>query len=213
MKKKIVIGLLIAVTLLGAFAVTVWNGEKPNKEEEFSPSEFITSLSLKYPYTVQTAGSRVGSAYASITVDTICDIDATVDYNTAPIGYDATVRFKSIEDKNFWYKCQLLPNRLIGVYQLENNLFAGTKQLKDELRKEEMKIYNYIDEHEKARIVYRITPVYEKDDDIIVKELILEACTYDDVGKDFAFKKVIENKQDGFEIDYKTGEVTENEKK
>ena len=69
----------------------------------------------------------------------------------------------------------------------------------------ENKVAEYIDNHGKNHVLYRVTPIYEGEN-LLASGVEMEAWSVEDNGKGVCFNVYCYNVQPGIVIDYLTGE-------
>ena len=91
-----------------------------------------------------------------------------------------------------------------GINDDERNLITGTRQFNLDMLELENQVYDLLKYDENAKLLYRVTPLFEGDN-LVAKGVLMEAATLgDDDGLSFCM--FIYNVQDGIVIDYATGE-------
>lgn len=204
MKKKVLLVLLIALALVGVSFVTIKNGEEEKEKPKTEKDIKDFSLTDKGTFTVDEQG-RVSSATAVLGADTISDYEAKVDVSYVPAGFDETAEH---EGEKVYSKCLLMNNTILGYYQIENNIYTGTQDLKKEVKKYENKIYDYIYETGN-HVFYRVKPIYGSDKELIPRSISMEAYSFEDSGDGLSFKVTCDNKQSDIEISYTDGKIKE----
>lgn len=119
-----------------------------------------------------------------------------------PVGF-VNNKYDNVEGGWLYNRCHLIGFQLAGENDNEKNLITGTRQMNVDMIKWEKQIADFLKRSPNNYVEYTVTPVYENDDDLIAKKLIMKAIGYGDDALDFLVE--VENKQDGIEIDYKTG--------
>lgn len=118
------------------------------------------------------------------------------------VKYDKSV----ISDLYLYNRCHLLMYAVSGINDDERNLITGTRQFNLDMLELENQVYDLLKYDENAKLLYRVTPLFEGDN-LVAKGVLMEAETLgDDDGLSFCM--FIYNVQDGIVIDYATGEST-----
>lgn len=116
------------------------------------------------------------------------------------VKYDKSV----ISDLYLYNRCHLLMYAVSGINDDERNLITGTRQFNLDMLELENQVYDLLKYDENAKLLYRVTPLFEGDN-LVAKGVLMEAATLgDDDGLSFCM--FIYNVQDGIVIDYATGE-------
>lgn len=117
-------------------------------------------------------------------------------------------RYDGVVNSNPGYlynRCHLLAFCLTGENANERNLITGTRYMNIEgMLPFEEQLVQYV-EGEQARVLYRVTPLFEGNN-LVASGVLLEAYSVEDGGEDICFCIFCYNVQPGVEIDYKTGE-------
>lgn len=104
-------------------------------------------------------------------------------------------------------RCHLIGYQLAGENANEKNLIAGTRYFNvDGMLPFENTVADYIDEHPFNHVLYRVTPVYKGEKDLMAYGVLMEAWSVEDNGYGCQFCVFVYNVQEGVEIDYATGE-------
>lgn len=100
-------------------------------------------------------------------------------------------------------RCHLIAWCISDENANEKNLITGTIHLNNTMWAFESLVKSYI--HETGNhVMYRVTPVYERDSDMLASYVIMEAWSVEDRGA-LAFNVMCMNDQEGVAIDYSTG--------
>lgn len=114
------------------------------------------------------------------------------DTNIVPGGY-------------IYHRCHLIAWKLGGIDVDERNLITGTQNFNiNGMKPLEDKVYNYLRENKTNHVLYRVTPYFD-DNNELVNGVEIEAYSIEDNGK-FKFNVYVYNVQDGITINYVTGE-------
>lgn len=116
------------------------------------------------------------------------------------VKYDKSV----ISDLYLYNRCHLLMYAVSGINDDERNLITGTRQFNLDMLELENQVYDLLKYDENAKLLYRVTPLFEGDN-LVAKGVLMEAATLGDDGG-LSFCMFIYNVQDGIVIDYATGE-------
>lgn len=102
-----------------------------------------------------------------------------------------------------WNRCHLIAWRLSAEDGNERNLITGTRQMNEAMIPLEDEVAEYIG-RTGGHVLYRAAPVFEGDE-LVAREVVVEAVSVEDGGAGVSFRAVLENAQDGVEIDYSDG--------
>lgn len=104
-------------------------------------------------------------------------------------------------------RCHLIGYQLAGENANEKNLIAGTRYFNvDGMLPFEDTVADYIDENPANHVLYRVTPVYDGEDDLMASGVLMETWSVEDNGYGCQFCVYVYNVQPGIVIDYTTGE-------
>lgn len=125
-----------------------------------------------------------------------------------PSGWH-TVKYPGVVEGNYLYnRCHLIAYCLAGENANEKNLITGTRFLNNELMLPyELKVAKYIDSHPDNHVLYRVTPKFDGDN-LVCREVLMEACSVEDGGRGVKFCVSLQNVQPGIRIDYQDGYST-----
>ena len=122
-----------------------------------------------------------------------------------PTGWVQYLYGKS-NSKHLYERCHLIAWQLGNENNNKENLITGTEQLNDAMIVYENIVANWIkqknEQNKDYHVLYRVTPIYEEKNKLATG-VQMEAKSVEEVG--VCFNKFIYNVQDGFEIDYSTG--------
>ncbi len=122
-----------------------------------------------------------------------------------PSGWHTAKYDKSvIPDLYLYNRCHLLMYAVSGINDDTRNLITGTRQMNLDMLELENQVLDTLKYDENARMLYRVTPVFDGDD-LVAKGVLMEALNIAD-DKGLSFCMFIYNVQDGIVIDYATGD-------
>lgn len=111
-------------------------------------------------------------------------------------------------------RCHLIGYQLAGENANEKNLIAGTRYFNvDGMLPFENTVAEYIDDNPNNHVLYRVTPIYQNEKDLMACGVLMEAWSVEDNGYGCQFCVYVYNVQPGIEIDYSTGENWKGENK
>lgn len=111
-----------------------------------------------------------------------------------------------IKDKYLYNRCHLIGWQLSSENANKKNLITGTRYLNTKGMLEfENKVAQYIKDNKNNHVLYRVTPIFEKNNKL-ASGVEIEAASVEDKGQAICFNVYCYNVQPGIEIDYKTGE-------
>lgn len=114
------------------------------------------------------------------------------DTNIVPGGY-------------IYHRCHLIAWKLGGIDVDERNLITGTQSFNiNGMKPFEDKVYNYLRENKTNHVLYRVTPYFDGNNEL-VNGVEIEAYSIEDNGG-LKFNVYVYNVQDGITINYVTGE-------
>ena len=156
---------------------------------------------------------RCGMAYANICKDIMPTEERGEIGHIKPTGWH-TVKYPGIVDGNYLYnRCHLIAFCLAGENDNEKNLITGTRYFNvNGMLPFETQVAEYIDKNPENHVLYKVTPVF-KDDELVARNVIIEAWSVEDNGAGICFHVEIPNIQPGIAINYATGESRESEEK
>lgn len=104
-----------------------------------------------------------------------------------------------------YHRCHLIAWKLGGIDVDERNLITGTQSFNiNGMKPFEDKVYNYLRENKTNHVLYRVTPYFEGNNELI-NGVEIEAYSIEDNGG-LKFNVYVYNVQDGITINYVTGE-------
>lgn len=174
-----------------------------NNNEPFLNIEDYDENSFEYYSELDYLG-RCGPAIANIGRDIMPTEKRESIGMIKPSGWH-TVKYDFIDGKYLYNRCHLIGFQLTGENANEKNLITCTRSTNTGIMLEyENKVASYIKETNN-HVLYRVTPVFE-DENLIAKGILMEGISKEDQGKRIKFNIFIYNKEEGVEINYKTGE-------
>lgn len=104
-------------------------------------------------------------------------------------------------------RCHLIGYQLAGENTNEKNLISGTRYLNvTGMLPFENTVADYIDDNFLNHVLYRVTPIYKNENDLMAYGVLMEAWSVEDNGYGCQFCVFVYNVQPGIIIDYATGE-------
>lgn len=177
------------------FDVIIVNNNKPISftKEDYEVVEGIPR------YTDSDKEGRSGSATAIISPNTLAI------YTSENIDYPEPLNWsKKIEEMKIYNKSHIIAYSLSARRANIDNLFIGTNYLNQKTMKSvEMKIYNYV-KKDKRVFLYKVTPKYKFEEDVVPIGILIEAETIDDFEK-ITICAFCYNIKSGIKIDYYDG--------
>ena len=175
------------------------NGDSPSftKGQKDNIESFVE-------YSPLDSQDRAGVVSANIGFEMLQTSDTRQDMRTIkPSGWEQNRYEEIIPTSDLYNRCHLLAHQL-GGEEKEYNLITGTRYLNDAMEKREKKIANYLKNNKDNHVLYRVTPVYERDNKL-ASGVQLEAYSIEDSGKGVSFNVYCYNVQPGVDINYMTG--------
>lgn len=148
---------------------------------------------------------RTGCGQACLGPETITDEPRGEIGEVKPSGWHTISYNDLIEDRYLYNRCHVIAHMLSGLNSEPRNLFTGTRQLNLAMLDYEIPVDDYI-EDTGNHVLYRVTPIYAGDNDLVAYGVQMEAFSVEDNGKGICYNVWIYNRQDGIVIDYQTGE-------
>lgn len=122
-----------------------------------------------------------------------------------PTGWHS-VKYEWVEGKYLYNRCHLIGFQLTAENANERNLITGTRSMNvDGMLPFENEVADYVDSTGN-HVMYRVTPIYADDDDLVALGVQMEAESVEDNGRGVCFNVFVYNIEPGVEIDYETGE-------
>lgn len=104
-------------------------------------------------------------------------------------------------------RCHLIGYQLAAENANEKNLITGTRYFNvNGMLPFENTVADYIDDNPGNHVLYRVTPIYKDENDLVACGVLMEAWSVEDNGYGCQFCVFVYNVQQGIEIDYATGE-------
>ena len=183
----------------GKLVITINNNEPYFENDDISTKNFED-------YSKLDDFDRAGVAFANICKYTMPP-EGTKRGNISykPTGWVQYLYGES-NSKHLYERCHLIAWQLGNENNNKENLITGTEQLNDAMIVYENIVANWIkqknEQNKDYHVLYRVTPIY-KGKNKLATGVQMEAKSVEEVG--VCFNKFIYNVQDGFEIDYSTG--------
>lgn len=127
-----------------------------------------------------------------------------------PTGYHV-IQDDEIENGFLYNRCHLIGYQLAGENANELNLITGTRQFNVEgMQPFENEIAFYIYDHPDNHVIYRVTPMFQGNE-LVARGVLMEAYSVEDNGEGICFCVFVPNVQQGYVIDYATGNAEKKE--
>ena len=111
-----------------------------------------------------------------------------------------------IETPAFGYEKKLIIAKNTGLFKKEKKTAKGPELENIKLAN---KVAEYIEENEENHVLYRVTPIFKRDN-CLASGVEIEAYSVEDKGQGICFNVYVYNVQPGITIDYKTGKSIQN---
>ena len=152
---------------------------------------------------------RAGIAYANICKDIMPqENEKRGQLSYKPSGWKQVMYDNG--SKHLYERCHLIAWSLGNENDNKRNLITGTRDMNTAMIKYENSISSWIKDSNNSgknyHVLYRVTPYYNGNN-LVATGVELEAKSVEDKGEKIKFNKFIYNVQEGFEIDYATGEA------
>ena len=122
--------------------------------------------------------------------------------NVKPTGWIQ----EKYDGEYLYNRCHLIGYQLSGENDNELNLITGTRYFNVEgMLSFENIVADYIEENQENHVLYRVTPVFEKDN-LLAKGVEIEAYSVEDNGEGICFNVFVYNIEPEININYATGE-------
>lgn len=181
----------------------VINNDKPS----FS-SDLKTNLNSRIEYSGLDSLGRAGTAYAVLSKENV-SVKTPRENMTKikPVGFQFDKYPKIVNSgmgaAYLFNRCHLIAHSFGGVEE-EKNLITGTRYLNADLMKEiEDEVNDYL-KHSDNHVLYRVTPVYNKDN-LVATGVLMEAYSVEDNGDGISYNRFCYNVQPGVRINYANG--------
>ena len=119
-----------------------------------------------------------------------------------------SIKCEAIEDGGYLYNsCHLIGRQLATKKVNRKGLITGTRLFNyiEGMSRFENEVAKYIEDNPDHHILYRVTP-YFKDNNLLAYGVQMEILDIDDK-ESFSYNVFVYNKQPGFDIDYRNGDV------
>lgn len=172
---------------------------------------FFTDDEIQMESSIQFTGkdalNRTGPATACLSSDLLPsgERDEEALAGLAPSGWQA-IKADDVDNGWLYNRCHLIGWLFAGDATNDGmNLITGTRQLNIEgMLPQEIAVVNVIEDNPGIHVMYRVTPVYVGDE-LVARGVIMEALSVEDNGTAVRFCFFIPNTQQGYVIDYATG--------
>lgn len=192
-------------------AIPKFDGRTPyvavnDNQPFFTDSELTTDVFENY--SDLDALGRCGVAYANICKELMPTEKRQEIGQIKPSGWH-TVKYDNVDGKYLYNRCHLIGFQLAGENANEKNLITGTRYMNvDGMLPFENLVADFAKETD-YHVLYRVTPIYETDQDLVARGVLMEAKSVEDGGSGVEFCVFCYNNQPGIKIDYKNGESWE----
>lgn len=175
-----------------------------NNIPAFEIQELATSPYIKFS-SFDDLG-RTGTGMACLSGETLPTRERGQIGNIRPSGWH-TIRYDDlIEDRFLYNRCHVLGYQLTGDNATPENLFTGTRYLNMEsMLFFENKVATYLRDYGENHVIYRVTPLYEKNN-LVATGVQMEAFSVEDHGEGVCYNVFVYNVQPGILINYADGE-------
>ncbi len=176
-----------------------------NNVPSFTEEDF--KLGVFENYSELDSLGRCGTAYANICKEIMPaeDEERQAIGMIKPSGWQ-TVKYEGIVEGNYLYnRCHLIGYQLAGENANEKNLITGTRYMNVEgMLPFENKVAEYIEENPENHVLYRVTPIFQRNN-LVASGVQIESYSVGDNGKGICFNVYVYNVQPGIKIDYANG--------
>lgn len=177
-----------------------------NGEPYFSEKDYTTKSFEKYSDLDEKG--RCGVAYANICKE-IMPPDGDERGNISSIKPTGWVQRK-YNGEYLYNRCHLIGHQLSDEDANELNLITGTRYFNvNGMLPFENKVADYIEKHKNNHVLYRVTPIFKRNNKL-ASGVEIEAYSVEDRGKGICFNVYVYNVQPRITINYETGESEEN---
>ena len=189
----------------------VVNGNEPSftfDEKESGREAFET-------YSELDSKGRAGEAYASLDYELMPTYARGSISSATPAGW-VQAQYDIVSGKWLYNRCHLIGFQLTGIDgvnikkdYLQRNLITGTRYLNvgsgDEqgMLEYENMVADYIRSNQQKHVLYRVTPVYRDEADLLASGVLMEGYSVEE--RSISFCVFCYNVQPGVSIDYETG--------
>ncbi len=165
---------------------------------------FFDKVLLKIKFSELDSLKRPGVATAILSIKTMPKEERESISHIKPLGFEKQMRYRHLTGEHLFNRCHLIGHQLIGDLGGKLNIITGTRAFNtDGMLEFENKVAKYLKKNKKNKVLYRVTPVYYKNN-ILVKGVLIEALSFKK--KDICFNVFIYNTQGSVKINYKTGD-------
>lgn len=154
---------------------------------------------------------RCGAAFALVSRETMPE-DGELRRaikQIVPSGWH-DVEYDFVEGKKLYNRCHLIGYKLTGEHANERNLITGTRYMNHAMRVFENMVADHCEQHGKARILFRVTPIY-KGSELVARGIRMEALSICEDDAPLRFNVFLHNIQPGIRIDYTSGDSCRDE--
>ena len=209
---------LYSIRIFAAEHHTSWKGDRNNPYEEvnnnipyFTEKDYTTTSFETYSQ-LDDLG-RVGVCYANIGIDLMPgkgekrgDISKVYPTGWRTGKKSNNNKYKDVEGGWIYNRSHCIGWQLTSENDNKRNLFTGTRYCNvNGMLPFENDVAGYIKRNPKNHVLYRCTPIFEKDN-LVCEGVRLEAYSVEDNGEGVCFNVFCYNVQPGVEINYKTGQ-------
>lgn len=175
-----------------------------NDNKPFFTDEELTTDVFEH-YSDLDALGRCGTAYANICKELMPTEKRQEIGQIKPSGWH-TIKYDNVDGKYLYNRCHLIGFQLAGENANNKNLITGTRYMNvDGMLPFENLIADFVQETN-YHVLYRVTPIYASDQDLVAKGVLMEAKSVEDSGRGVEFCVFCYNNQPDIEIDYSNGD-------
>ncbi len=174
------------------------NGNNP----KFAKTDFTQTIYAEYG-NLDSLG-RVSACYGNLDY-TLFPSDERGDISSVyPTGW-IQAKYDFVDSKWLYNRSHLIMWALTGQNANKNNLMTGTRTFNTKgMLENENKVLTYLKKNKENNVLYRVTPVFQKDN-LLASGVIMEAESVDDLGLGLKYAVFVYNVEPGVAIDYETG--------
>lgn len=211
--------LFVTSLVFGAEHHTSWNGDENvsyeiiNNDIPYFTEEEKLRTDIWEIYAPLDELGRCGVAYANLCKELLPTEKRKDISKVYPSGWkyknkSNNKQYKGSNGKKYWIynRSHLIAHSLAGENDNKLNLITGTDWMnhKGMYEEAEKDVLGYI-KKTNNHVLYRVTPIYEKDN-LVAEGVRIEAYSVEDNGEGICFNRFYYNIQPGIEINYKTGQ-------
>lgn len=175
-----------------------------NDNKPFFTDEELTTDVFEH-YSDLDALGRCGTAYANICKELMPTEKRQEIGQIKPSGWH-TIKYDNVDGKYLYNRCHLIGFQLAGENANNKNLITGTRYMNvDGMLPFENLVADFVQETN-YHVLYRVTPIYASDQDLVAKGVLMEAKSVEDSGRGVEFCVFCYNNQPDIEIDYSNGD-------